>query len=76
MFDVQPYNPIVKYVKGQTLYIADTLSRDCQNEETPDPEEFNVQIILSMSQQALEDFKKATAADKVLQTLIKVTLNG
>lgn len=75
LYDVLPYAPKVKYVKGSTLHIADTLSRDCEKHVVKDDEypeeELIVQTVLTMTDDAMARFIKSTASDPELQDVIK-----
>lgn len=76
LFDVLQYAPKVIYIKGTEIPIADALSRNCIQIKPTYEEEIEVQIVLSMSEQVMAQFVKATKNDDELQTLIKVIQDG
>lgn len=51
------YSPTIKYKKGKTMYIADTLSRDFVNEEEPDSTELEVLTTIPMLEDAVSKLK-------------------
>jgi hypothetical protein len=61
MLKVQQYDLKVKYVPGETLYIADTLSCASQTSSPEcigDKEEFEVHLLVPISQEKAEEFKR------------------
>jgi hypothetical protein len=61
MLKVQQYDLKVKYMPGETLYIADTLSRASQTsmpECMDDKEESEIHLLLPISQEKAEEFKR------------------
>lgn len=70
LYDVMPYAPRIKYVKGTSLHNADTLSRDCDHsteskidEDSTDDEDRLVHIVTAMSDEASQRYIRGTAAD-------------
>ena len=60
MLKVQQYDLKVKYVPGNTLYIADTLSRAGHNNKAEcisDSEEFEVHLIVPISKKKTEMYQ-------------------
>ena len=76
MLRVQQYDLIVKYRPGDQLYIADTLSRASQLESTSQAEEFEVHLLVQISKEKADEFKRETGSDPVLSKLKKVILTG
>lgn len=76
LLDIAPYSPNVVYIKGETMYIADTLSRDCDNSEPSITEEFEVLAFLAMSENAANRMRKASELDETHQQLRKVIQEG
>lgn len=69
LLDIAPYAPTVIYKKGETMYIADTLSRDIDNDKPLTDEEFEVLAILSISDKAIDRLQQATDQDESLQLM-------
>ena len=76
MLRVQQYDLIVKYRPGNQLHIADTLSRASQLESTSQAEEFEVHLLVQISKEKADEFKRETDSDPVLSKLKKVILTG
>lgn len=76
LLDIAPYSPNVIYKKGETMYLADTLSRDCDNDKPLEGEEFEVLSIISISSQAVSRLRNATENDITLQMLRQYVFNG
>lgn len=78
LHDVKPYDPEIVYKRGIDIPIADTLSRDvvANVEEESDEERVEVNVILALTKEAENRFKKATAADVQLQLLKKFIDQG
>lgn len=78
LWDVLPYNPIVKYIKGTKIPIADALSRDCNCTEVDAEEKYEINAIIEMSM--TEDMYKRlieqTNKDEELQQLKTIVMNG
>lgn len=71
------YNPTVVYKKGVEMYLADPLSRDCENSaSSDDDQDLEVQMLLSISQPELHLLKSTTNEDQVCQLLKKYILEG
>ena len=74
---VQHYDFTVKYSPGNTLYIADTLSRASQSGESEQGnDEFEVHLLVPISKENVEEFKKETESDVLLSKLKEVVLAG
>lgn len=54
LLDVASYSPTVIYKKGESMYLADILSRDCENPAATNEEDVEVLSILSISDTAIE----------------------
>ena len=77
MLRVQHYDFTVKYSPGNTLYIADTLSRASQSGESEQGnDEFEVHLLVPISKENVEEFKKETESDVLLSKLKEVVLAG
>lgn len=76
LLDIAPYAPTVIYRKGETMYLADTLSRDCDNISPTDDEDFEVLALLAISDQAADRMRRAIDRDESLQQLRPFVLNG
>lgn len=76
LWDVLQYSPSVKYIKGTKIPVADTLSRDCKIIETEKAEEYQINVILSISDEAIKRYTSATRDDPELQLLKSVLENG
>lgn len=71
------YDPEIIYIEGAKMFLADPLSRDCVNESpTDDDEEFEVQLLLAMSDDAANTLREMTAKDQLCQDLIEVITSG
>lgn len=58
------------------MYLADTLSRDCLNEESVSGNEFEVLSLISISPNAVDRIRAATERDGELMTLMQVVKEG
>lgn len=77
LMDVCMYSPKVVYKKGKQMYIADTLSRDCNNEGNHESEEqLEILSINRISSSAIKDLQDATKDDGELKILHQIILNG
>ena len=76
MFRVQHYDLKVNYVPGNQLLIADTLSRASQSELTLSTEEFEVHLLIQISKEKADEWKRETDSDPVLSRLREVVLSG
>ena len=76
---IKPYAVNVKYVPGNSLVLADTLSKAYLPDETPDqPAEFEIQVLDSgnFSEPMLQKLKDETQKDPELQQLKTVVMDG
>lgn len=78
---LQRYSLNIVYKPGKEMHIADALSRAFLNEQTEDllGEELEVNWVtqqLPVSEEKLNMFREATAADPEMQLLHKVAMNG
>jgi hypothetical protein len=70
MLDVITYNPTLVYKKGSELFLADTLSRDCDViPDANEPDDMEVLVVLDMTDPIRDAMLTATAADEELQEL-------
>lgn len=78
LWDVLPYAPRVKYVRGSEIPIADTLSRDCHQNKTNEPngETLQINMIVSITDEAVQRFTKSTQNDVELQQLKTIIGHG
>lgn len=76
LMDVASYSPTVVYKKGETMHLADILSRDCENPAATKEDEFEVLSILSISDKAIVRLQEDTRKDEELQELQKIVENG
>ena len=76
MLRVQQYDLIVKYTPGDQWHVADTLSRASQSESTSQADEFEVHLLVQISKEKADEFKRETDSDPVLSKLKKVILTG
>lgn len=76
LLDIARYSLKVVYHKGSSMYVADALSRDCENVSREEPEEVEVLVILSMSDVRRESIIAATKNDRELQIVRDFVLNG
>lgn len=58
------------------MFIADTLSRDCNNDDEPETTELEVLVMIPMSEDAASRFEKSTLKDPELVELQKIVENG
>ena len=64
---IQQYKLMVKYRPGDQLHIADTLSRASQMESTSQADEFEVHLLLGISKEKVDQFKRETDTHPVLR---------
>ena len=76
MLRVQHYDLKVNYVPGNQLLIADTLSRASQSESRLSADEFEVHLLIQISKDKADEWKRETDSDPVLSRLREVVLNG
>lgn len=76
LLDITPYSPTVVYKKGETMFIADTLSRDIDNGKPEASEDFEVLAILSMSDKAVDRLQHATDQDESMQLVRRYVQEG
>lgn len=76
LLDVIPYSPKVQYIKGTQIPIADTLSRDCNSEESETEETYHINSILAITDEAQQRFIKSTKNDLELQVLKEIIKKG
>jgi len=79
MLKVQQYDLKVKYCPGESLYIADTLSRaPIQNEKANNDiyEEFEVHLMANISQKKTSEILHETDKDSVLSKVKELVVNG
>ena len=76
MLRLQHYDLKVNYVPGNQLPIADTLSRASQSESTLSADEFEVHLLIQISKDKADEWKRETDSDPVLSQLREVVLNG
>lgn len=69
LLDIAPYSPTVIYKKGETMYIADTLSRDIDNDKPSTEDEFEVLALISIADKAIVRLQQATDPDDSLQLM-------
>ncbi|KAA0722308.1 Retrovirus-related Pol polyprotein from transposon opus [Triplophysa tibetana] len=78
LLQLQRYDITLVYKKGKQMYLADTLSR-VPNTDTPpamENESFEVMSVSYISTARLEELRRHTAEDEVLQTLSSVIQSG
>ena len=76
---LQSYDISLVYKKGKYMYLADTLSRapSSQAPQSPvDNGDYEVMSVSYISSARLEELRKHTAEDEVLQTLTTVIKRG
>lgn len=77
LLDVVRYAPNVVYRKGETMYIADTLSRDCFNDEPENEgEEFEILNLTLISNQAENRLREVTHRDETLMLVSQYVNEG
>lgn len=78
LLEIAPYSPTVVYRKGETMYLADILSRDCINDNKINniEEEFEVLTLISISPKAVDRIKSATERDDELIVLMRCVRQG
>lgn len=78
LYQILPYSPRVIYKKGSEMYVADTLSRDCENLTSEETNTENLQIcaIVPFSKQRRDELKKETENSPELVELKKLILDG
>ena len=72
MLQAQHYDLKVQYVPGTQLLIADTLRRANQSESTLSTEEFEVHLLIQVSKEKADEWKRKTDSDPVLSRLREV----
>lgn len=76
LLDVIRYSPKIEYHKGKTMFVADALSRDCNNPTCNVTEDVEVLVILSMSNTRIKSIISATQDDPELQIISNLVLTG
>lgn len=79
MYQILPYNPKIIYKKGSELYIADTLSRDCEHladERSCEDKSFQVCVIVPMSAAKIEQVRNEITMSEELSALKNIILEG
>lgn len=79
LFDVTQYHPVIEYKKGSQLFVADSLSRDCSQNNAINAEpdmEIEVHIVMAMSKRVKNIFVDATKDDKELSQLQQIIQDG
>lgn len=77
MLRIQKYDLRVKYSPGETLHIADTLSRAAlRNDESEDDFEVHILENKPITCENVERFQSETAKDEILGKLMKTVING
>lgn len=74
LWDVVQYSPKVQYIKGTDISIANTLSRDCNIHEYETEEMYQINTILTLTDEAHQRLVTATQQDLELQ-LLKAVIN-
>ncbi|XP_028415850.1 uncharacterized protein K02A2.6-like [Dendronephthya gigantea] len=78
LLQLQKYDLEFVYKKGKDLFVADTLSR-AYIDEKPDEDsndDFEVMVVESISPTRMEELRKATSSDPIMQKLIQVIRSG
>ena len=77
MLRIQKYDLRVKYSPGETLHIADTLSRAALRSYKSE-EDFEVHVLENkpITQEHVERFQSETAKDETLGKLMKTVIKG
>ena len=83
MLNLQPYDLHVHHVPGKSMYLADTLSRAYLLTQNADYEDQEIDYVdhstikhLPITTSKPDEFRKATARDWTLQTVVKYCKNG
>lgn len=76
LLEIAPYAPTIIYRKGKLMLVADALSRDCDNTEAEDGEEFEVLALLPMSDNAASRLRVATEHDQTLKHVSRYVRDG
>lgn len=79
MLQLQKYNIDLVYKKGKHMYLADTLSRAPRAstlQHVNELNDFEVMSVSRVSSSRLDELKRHTAEDKLLQTLSSVIKHG
>ncbi|XP_049885516.1 uncharacterized protein K02A2.6-like [Pectinophora gossypiella] len=78
LYQILPYNPKVVYKKGSEMYVADTLSRDCESLSSEDlnPENLQICTIVPFTKPRREELENETEKCEELAELKKVILKG
>lgn len=75
--EILPYRPRVVYKRGCELHLADTLSRDCYNDNQDDePHSFDIQLIIPMSSDTVSRIRTSVGKCTELSKLKEIILNG
>jgi hypothetical protein len=76
MLKVQQYDLTVKYTPGKEMYITDTLSRASQPTTYEVNEEFEVHLLVNISDSKIEEFQEATNEDATMCKLREQIVTG
>ena len=76
MLQVQHYDLKVNDVTGNQLLSADTLGRASQSESTLKTVEFEVHLLIHISKEKANEWKRQIDCDPVLSLLKEVVLSG
>ena len=77
MLRIQKYDLRVKYSPGETLHIADTLSREAlRNDESEEDFEVHVLENKPITRENMERFQSETAKDETFGKVMKTVFNG
>lgn len=78
LYQILPYNAKIIYKRGQELFIADTLSRDCRELSSQEMNEDKIEIcaIMPFSQNRKQELKDETEKSTELRKLKEIILNG
>ncbi|XP_046841865.1 uncharacterized protein K02A2.6-like [Xenia sp. Carnegie-2017] len=77
LLKLQKYSLKVSYKKGAELYLADQLSRAYIQEESDDHlEDFEINVVLPVSEEKMNQLKEETKKDKVMKMLRQYVENG
>lgn len=77
LLKLQQYDLNVKYVPGKLLHVADVLSKAHLPKEASDlEEEFEVHLLLAVSENKMQEISRATENDANLRVVKSLILNG
>ncbi|XP_061722995.1 uncharacterized protein K02A2.6-like [Cydia pomonella] len=78
LYQILPYNPKVTYKKGSEMYVADTLSRDCEKLNCEDVNSENLQVcaIVPFSKNRRQEIKQEIENSSELKTLKQIIQDG